>query len=144
MSLITASLAREPDNEQNRSVLVDTFRKKIAALDPPQGHEGVHFCVAPADSSDNLYWALASLHQGHAVILADHWDPHQLLRQIQRYQVITVYLDGNQARDLLSLESSERNAYDLSSLRHVVLDLQDASPGLHSELMTWFGLPLPG
>jgi long-chain acyl-CoA synthetase len=146
--LIARTLAFEAQTRRNgipgTAAMIDAYRERIGSLGIQPGGGNVHFCVSPDENSDNLSWALASLHHGHALVLAAEWRPEQMLRAIERYRVITVFLDGHQASDLLLLEDKVRGRFDISSVRHLILDLQGHPAGLYSDLQDWFVLPRTG
>jgi hypothetical protein len=146
-SLILSALAHEassPGTRPEPSEIVQAYQARIASLEMQTQGNNVHFCVAPEENSDNLAWAVASLHLGHALVLAAEWHPARMLRAVQHYRVGTLFLDSRQARDLLSVSEGVRDAYDITSVRHLILDLQGAPAGIYAELQDWFGLPRQG
>jgi hypothetical protein len=104
----------------------------MATLDPPQvienargrmqpfgiqpEQDNVHYCVSPFESDEAMAWALASLHYGHPVVLADRWEANSMLRDIARYQVTTCYLTQAQLSDLLAMPEDMRRPFQLSSI----------------------------
>jgi long-chain acyl-CoA synthetase len=87
-------------------------------IEPEQ--DNVHYSVSPLHGDEAMAWALASLHYGHPVVLADKWDAESMLRDIARYRVTTSYLTPDQVTDLLSLPEDVRTSYDTSSVRHLI------------------------
>ena len=128
------------NNQPSTAAIVDAYQEKIESLGIQPYGDNVHFCVSPDENSDNLSWALASLHHGHALVLAAEWRPELMLRAIERYRVSTVFLDGNQAHDLLILNDRVRSCFDISSVSHLILDLQGHPPCRYRDLQDWFGL----
>ena len=93
-------------------------RMQPFGIEPEQ--DNAHYCVSPQQCDEAMAWALASLHYGHPVVLADKWEAESMLQNIERYKVTTCYLTPDQFRVLLSLPEEIRSAYDVSSLRHLI------------------------
>lgn len=125
------------------------------ALDPPQEVEkarrlmepfsiqpeqdNVHYCALPLDCEEKLVWALASLHFGHSVVLADHWDANNLLQDIEHYRITTCCLSAAQADDLLSLPEEARHFYDTASMQQLIPIGTPYSPAVGRALADWWG-----
>ena len=144
VSLIAQALAMEtyapPTSATSLSKMLEAYAQRIQALGVAPGDENVHFCVAPSRHGDNLTWALASLHHGHALVLAGSWQAEQMLRAVHRYRVTTAYLESGQAQDLLSLDDDALGAYDTSSLRHLIVDAAGTSREVQGQLQARLGI----
>ncbi len=148
VNLIAQALAVEacaqPAAVNELSKMLKAYRHRMQALGIEPREDNVHYCVAPSGHGDSLTWVLASLHHGHAVVLAREWQPEQMLRAVQRYQVTTAYLDDRQARDLLSLDDDAFSGYDTSSLRQLIHDDTGSASGTRRELQARLGIAVPG
>jgi hypothetical protein len=122
--LIAMALSFEIDDPAMATLdppqVIEKARGRMQPFDIQPEQDNVHYCVAPAECDEAMAWALASLHYGHPVVLAEKWDPECMLRDIERYQVTTSYLTPNQFTDLVSLPGNVHGSYDASSVRHLI------------------------
>lgn len=100
--------------------VIENARRRMQPFGIEPEQDNAHYCVSPQQCDEAMAWALASLHYGHPVVLADKWEAESMLQNIERYKVTTCYLTPDQFRVLLSLPEEIRSAYDVSSLRHLI------------------------
>ena len=122
--LIAMALAFEIEDPAMVSLdppqVIENARRRMQPFGIEPEQDNVHYCVSPQQCDEAMAWALASLHYGHPVVLADKWEAESMLQNIERYKVTTCYLTPDQFRVLLSLPEEIRSAYDVSSLRHLI------------------------
>ena len=110
----------------------------FALLEIHPESNNVHFCGSALSNSGVMFWATQSLHHGHALVLRRQWDAREMLQAIGKYRVTTSYVFQSQFEQLLSLPFSEREQYDLSSIRHVVTDAQPGDPEINRAMNRWW------
>jgi len=109
-------------------------------IEPEQGN--VHYCGLPLANRGPREWAVHSLNYGHTVILAEQWNPHDMLRDIARYRVTHSYMVPAQFMQLLALPPELRTAYDTSSIRHVICPVVPCPLQLRQAMVKWWDVLL--
>lgn len=99
--------------------------------------EGVHLVVSPLYHTAVLYFATSALHLGQRVVIMDAWTPAGMLERIQRYRVTSSHMVPTQFVRLLDLPG--REAYDTSSLRHVVHSAAPCPVPVKHAMLSWWG-----
>jgi acyl-coenzyme A synthetase/AMP-(fatty) acid ligase len=122
--------------------VIEKARRLMEPFGIQPEQDNVHYCVSPPDCDEAMAWALASLHYGHPVVLADKWDAQSMLRDIARYRVTISYLSPDQFTDLLLLPEDVRRAYDVSSIQHLVYGGTPCPPGVKQAIHNCYGLPI--
>ena len=82
--------------------------------------DNVHLVGSPLYHTAVLVFSGAALSFGHTVVLMDKWTPEGMLERIEKYKVTHSHLVPTQFRRMLALPEEKRNAYDLSSMRHMI------------------------
>lgn len=122
--LIAGSLAFEFDSVATDALdpplAIEKARRLMEPFGIQPGQDNVHYCVLPLEGEEKLAWALASLHFGHSVVLADHWDANNMLQDIEHYRITTSCLTPAQADDLLLLSEQAPCLYDTASMQQLI------------------------
>jgi long-chain acyl-CoA synthetase len=124
----TAAVAPEP---QSSNVL--------ALFDIPRDGKNVHFCGSPLQQAEVMAWAVAALHYGHAVVLAQQWDARSMLQTIDQYRVSSSLMTQQQFVDMLDLPGEVRAHYDVSSLRHIIHHGAPLPEHIRRAMLDWWG-----
>ncbi len=132
---VSATPAKPPMSCTRPGSILATF-----GIEPEQNN--VHYCGLTLADQGVRTWVLDSLHYGHAVILADQWNPQDMLRDIARYRVTTAYMVPAQFTQLLNLPPELRAAYDLSSIRLVVCPVVPCPKPLKQAMMDWWDMSI--
>ena len=82
--------------------------------------DDIHYCGAPLHDSAVMAWVVSSLQCGHSIVLADDWDPLQILRNFEQYRVTDSYLTADQVADLQSVTADVSETFDLASVHHLI------------------------
>jgi long-chain acyl-CoA synthetase len=109
----------------------------LFGLAPLAGH--VHLCCSPLYHTAVLNFATISLQLGHPVVLMDHFDPEELLAQVQRHRVTHTHMVPTQFRRLLALPRPARDRYDVSSLHAAIHSAAPCPPDLKRQMIEWWG-----
>ena len=84
----------------------------------PEG-DNVHFCGSPLYHTAVMSWSSNSLHYGHLVVLHDNWDAEKMLQAVDHYRITTAHVVPTQMVRLHKLPTEIREAYKVSSMRHM-------------------------
>jgi long-chain acyl-CoA synthetase len=76
---------------------------------------------------------------GHAVVLMERWQPEELLRLIDQYNVTHSHMVPTQFHRLLSLPDDVRAGYDVSSLRAMVHAAAPCPVETKWKMLDWWG-----
>jgi long-chain acyl-CoA synthetase len=101
--------------------------------------ETVYLCPAPLYHAAPLGWSMTTQRFGGTVVLMDHFDPVDMLRAIERYQVTHVQMVPTMFVRLLKLPEDVRNSYDVSSLRVVVHAAAPCPVEVKEKMLEWWG-----
>ena len=82
--------------------------------------DNLFYCIDPLHCEESMAWAIAAIHYGHPVVLAEHWQPASILRDIERYRITYSYVTPDQLDDLLALTQEGTRSRDLSSMRCLI------------------------
>jgi long-chain acyl-CoA synthetase len=89
-------------------------------------------------SAPNAYGAIAARLGGN-VILQPRFDAEQLLALIERHRVTHMHMVPIMFNRLLKLPESQRNKYDLSSLKFIIHAAAPVSPPIKRAMIDWWG-----
>ncbi|GIF22795.1 long-chain acyl-CoA synthetase [Actinoplanes tereljensis] len=106
-------------------------------LKPFDGH--VHLCCSPLYHTAVMNFAVISLQFGHPVVVMDRWDPHEMLRLIERHRVTHSHMVPTQFRRLLALPEKVRTGYDLSSMRVMIHGAAPCPQEVKRRMLDWWG-----
>jgi long-chain acyl-CoA synthetase len=98
---------------------------------------GVHLVTSPLYHTAVLYFATSSLHLGHTVVVMDKWTPQGMLERIQEHRVTHTHMVPTQFVRLLDLDG--REAFDTSSLQHVVHSAAPCPIDIKRQMLAWWG-----
>lgn len=104
-------------------------------LDP----DTVYLSPAPLYHGAPVGWSLGTQRMGGTVVVMEHFDPEAALSAIERYRVTHVQLVPTMLVRLMKLPRRVRDAYDLSSLRHVVHAGAPCPPEVKDGVIEWLG-----
>jgi len=110
---------------------------QMFGIQPEDGN--VHIVGSPLYHTAVLQWSSMSLHQGHAVVIMDKWEPELMLRLIQDYRVTTSHMVPTQFVRLLKLPAEVRARYDVSSTRHMIHAAAPCPPDIKKQMIEWWG-----
>ncbi|MEH6583813.1 MAG: AMP-binding protein [Halioglobus sp.] len=111
----------------------------LALLDIQPEADNTHYCGLPLYQREVMDWASQSLNYGHAVVLAEQWDPLHMLQAIDQYRVTTCVMVPAQFERLLKLPQAARERFDVSSTRHVVNITAPCPQKIKQEMAAWWG-----
>ena len=109
----------------------------LFALQPRD--DNVHIVGSPLYHTAVLFFAGASLHLGHTVVLMDKWTPEGMLERIERYRVTHSHMVPTQFHRLLALPDEVKQKYDVSSLRHVIHAAAPCPVEVKRRMIEWWG-----
>jgi len=104
----------------------------------PQAHN-VHYCGRGLHLKEVMQWAMNSLHFGHVVVLAQHWDALSMLKAIHRYRVTTSLMTLQHFEALLLLPQDVRSQYQVSSTRRMVNHGAPCPDATKQAMIAWWG-----
>jgi acyl-CoA synthetase (AMP-forming)/AMP-acid ligase II len=107
----------------------------------PEG-DNLFYCIDPMRCEASMAWAVAAIHYGHPVVLADQWQPASMLRDIERYRITYSYITPGQLDDLLALTREVTGPRDLSSMHCLLQGGAPCSEQVCAALMERWGLEL--
>lgn len=90
-------------------------------------------------SVPNVYALHAVRTPGALVILKPRFDAEGLLKLIETHRLTHLHLVPTMMVRLLKLPQAVRDAYDVSSLRHVVHGAAPCAPEIRAAMIDWFG-----
>ena len=109
----------------------------LFGLKPFDGH--VHLCGSPLYHTAVLNFATISIQFGHPAVVMERFDPEEMLRLIDRYQVTHSHMVPTQFRRLLALPDEVRARYDVSSLRMMVHGAAPCPHEVKRRMLDWWG-----
>ncbi len=101
--------------------------------------DNVHLVGSPLYHTAVLVFSGAALSFGHTVVLMDKWTPEGMLERIEKYKVTHSHLVPTQFRRMLALPEEKRNAYDLSSMRHMIHAAAPCPIDVKRRMIEWWG-----
>ena len=117
----------------------EMLRQTVARhLELEPGDE-VHLAVGPLYHSAPCVHALLALILGHAVVVADHFDPEGTLELIQRHRVTNSFMVPTMFHRMLNLPAEVRDRYDVSSLRQVYHSAAPIPVDTKRRMLEWWG-----
>jgi long-chain acyl-CoA synthetase len=99
----------------------------------------VHLLACPWYHTAPMVMVSPSMHLGHTVVIMDRFQAERTLELIEKYRVTITHLVPTQFVRLLGLPADVRNAYDTSSLRHVIHGAAPCAPEVKQRMIDWFG-----
>lgn len=102
-----------------------------------QPGQGVHLVVSPLYHTAVLYFGTSALHLGMQVVVMDKWTAQGMLSRIERYRVTNSHMVPTQFVRLLEVE--DREAYDVSSLQHMVHGAAPCPDPVKRAMLEWWG-----
>lgn len=104
----------------------------------PASDGQVHLVGSPLYHTAVLFFALATLHLGHTVVIMDRWTPEDFLALCERWRVTSSHMVPTQLARLLQARPHLR-PYDLSSLRHMVHGAAPCPEAVKRGILEWWG-----
>jgi long-chain acyl-CoA synthetase len=99
----------------------------------------VHLGVGPLHHAAPVGFSTAAHRAGGTVVLAERFDPVELLRWIERYGITSSHLVPTMFVRLLKLPEDERRGHDLSSLRTVIHGAAPCPVDVKRRMIDWWG-----
>jgi acyl-CoA synthetase (AMP-forming)/AMP-acid ligase II len=99
----------------------------------------VYLSPAPLYHAAPSGWATAIHRLGGTVVTMTHFDPVSLLAAIERYRVTLTQVVPTHMVRLLKLPESERDRFDLSSLKVLVHAAAPCPPEVKQKVLEWLG-----
>ena len=103
------------------------------------GSGSVFLCPAPLYHSAPLVGSMSWQRVGATVVLMERFDPIECLQLIERYRVTDAQLVPTMFVRLLRLPRSERERYDVSSLRSVTHTSAPCPVAVKRQMIEWWG-----
>lgn len=103
------------------------------------GADSVYLCPAPLYHSAPLVGSMSWQRVGATVVVMEKFDARECLELIQRYRVTDAQFVPTMFVRMLRLPSSEREGYDLSSLRRVLHTAAPCSIAVKQQMLDWWG-----
>ncbi|MGI9603862.1 MAG: AMP-binding protein [Acidimicrobiales bacterium] len=114
-------------------------RWALPPLDYQPG-ESMHLCTGPAYHAAPLAFSLAGpLTAGVGVVLMDGWSAHDTLRLIETHAVTHSHMVPTMFHRMLSLPDTNRDRFDLSSLRYVWHGAAPCPVTVKQAIIEWWG-----
>jgi long-chain acyl-CoA synthetase len=101
--------------------------------------ESVYLCPAPLYHAAPLGWSMGTQRIGGTVVVMDRFEPIEFLGLIERFQVTHVQMVPTMFVRLLKLAASERDRFDLSSLRFVIHAAAPCPVEVKEQMLDWLG-----
>jgi long-chain acyl-CoA synthetase len=101
--------------------------------------DNVHIVGSPLYHTAVLVFSGGALHIGHTLVVMDKWTPEGMLERIERHRVTNSHMVPTQFHRLLALPDEVKNAYDVSSLRHMVHAAAPCPPEIKRRMIEWWG-----
>jgi acyl-CoA synthetase (AMP-forming)/AMP-acid ligase II len=99
----------------------------------------VYLSPAPLYHAAPTGWSMGTLRLGGHVVVMDRFDPTEMLKLIERYQVTHVQMVPTMFVRLLKLPPEERAAFDVSSLRSVIHAAAPCPVEVKRQMIEWLG-----
>ncbi len=103
------------------------------------GPGSVYLSPAPLYHSAPLVYSMSMLRLGATVVIMENFDPAACLGLIERYGVTHAQFVPTMFVRMLKLPTSERDRYDLSSLRYAVHAAAPCPVDVKRQMLEWWG-----
>jgi len=122
-------------------VIVDVTPARCDPEQPENGMEpgGTTLVPGPLYHAGPFITSWQSLMCGNPIVVLDRFDPQAALSAIARYEVDWVLFVPTMMQRIWKLPDDEREAYDLSSLRHVMCSGAPSAQWLKRAWIEWLG-----
>jgi acyl-CoA synthetase (AMP-forming)/AMP-acid ligase II len=101
--------------------------------------DSIYLCPAPLYHAAPLGWSMGTQRIGGTVVVMDRFEPVEFLRLIEQFRVTHVQMVPTMFVRLLKLAPSERNQFDLSSLRFVIHAAAPCPVEVKEQMLDWLG-----
>lgn len=101
--------------------------------------QAVYLVPSPLHFSGGIGWTMGALRFGATVVIMQHFDPIEALRQIEKYKVTHSYFVPTHFVRMLKLPEEQRTSYDVSSLKFVIHGAAACPVDVKEEMLKWFG-----
>jgi long-chain acyl-CoA synthetase len=99
----------------------------------------IYLLPAPLYHAGPLRFALTMQHVGATLIVMEHFDARAALQLCERYRVTDAHFVPTMMVRILKLPASEREGFDLSSLRRVIHGAAPCPPQIKRAMIEWLG-----
>jgi long-chain acyl-CoA synthetase len=103
------------------------------------GEGAIYLSPAPLYHSAPLVYSMSMLRLGATVVMMENFDAATCLKLIERHRVSHAQFVPTMFIRMLKLPESERNRYDLSSLRYVVHAAAPCPVDVKRQMLDWWG-----
>lgn len=104
-----------------------------------QGETGAHLLCSPMYHAAPFWFALGSLHLGHALVIHSRFDPQAFLADVERFRITETHMVPTHFHRLSRLPPEVRASADPSSLRSVVHSGAICPVPVKRAMIDWFG-----
>ncbi|HBC57712.1 MAG TPA: acyl-CoA synthetase [Gammaproteobacteria bacterium] len=111
----------------------------LAMLFDIKSGEGAHLAQGPLYHAAPAMFSTGAMHLGQSLVLMDKWTPEAALERIEKYKITATHMVPTMFHRLLDLPESERNRYDLSSLKNVIHAAAPCPPETKRKMLDWWG-----
>ncbi|TDC94944.1 AMP-binding protein [Actinomadura sp. 7K507] len=130
---------RRPLMDIPPELVLDLMRQTLMSHLGLEPGDEVHLAIGPLYHSAPCVHALMSLNLGHALVVAEHFQPEETLELIQRHGVTNSFMVPTMFHRMLALPDDVRARYDLSSLRQVYHSAAPIPVETKQRTMDWWG-----
>jgi acyl-CoA synthetase (AMP-forming)/AMP-acid ligase II len=99
----------------------------------------VYLVPSPLHFAGGIGWTMGALRFGATVVIMQHFDPLECLRQIEKYKVTHSYFVPTHFVRMLKLSEAERRQFDVSSLKVVIHGAAACPIDVKEKMLDWFG-----
>jgi len=101
--------------------------------------DSVYLCPAPLYHAAPLAWSMGTQRLGGTVVVMDRFEPIDFLALVERFRITHVQMVPTMFVRLLKLDASDRERFDLSSLRYVIHAAAPCPVEVKEQMLDWLG-----
>jgi len=101
--------------------------------------DSVYLSPAPLYHAAPLRFVMSALRLGCTVVVMEHFDPVEYLRNIEKYEVTHTQVVPTMFVRMLKLPEEERNRFDVSSLQTVIHAAAPCPIPVKKQMIEWWG-----
>ena len=101
--------------------------------------DSIYLSPAPLYHAAPLRFVMAALRLGCTVVVMEHFDPIEFVRNIERYKVTHTQVVPTMFVRMLKLDEDERTAFDVSSIQTVIHAAAPCPIPVKEQMIDWWG-----
>ncbi len=102
-------------------------------------NESVYLSPAPLYHAAPLRFVMSALRLGSTVIVMEHFDPIEYLRNIEKYKVTHTQVVPTMFVRMLKLDEAERKSFDVSTIQTVIHAAAPCPIPVKEQMIEWWG-----